>query len=131
MAQKQGPKTTRGGRLDGSVGTAITSAAFALGVGWGDDAPVLAITTGSNDQRGKFTITSDGSNQAQATATVVITFCDGAFASAPFGLVTVTSTSSIDEGHVTCTTTTTAATLTFSVLPVDTKIYTFTYAFIA
>lgn len=132
MAQQQGASSSAGGRLDGScVRNVLTSANFALGVGWGDGSVALAITTGSNDQRGKFTVTSAGSNQAQATATVVITFADGAWAAAPFAIVTTTNTNSIDTGHVTWSSTTTALTLTFSLLPVDTKVYTFTYACIA
>jgi hypothetical protein len=61
----------------------------------------------------------------------VHTFADGAYASAPFPMVLVTSTSAIDEGHVVATATTTAGSWTFSVLPVDTKIYTFHYCYIA
>lgn len=132
MAQLQGNSSSDGGRLDGSLQkTTLASTHFALGVGWGDGTNVLAITTGSNDQRGKFTITTDGANQAQATATVVITFADGAYAAAPFCIVTTTNTNSIDTGHVTWSSTTTALTLTFSLLPVTAKVYTFTYACIA
>jgi len=130
MAQKQGPSSTSGGRLDGAIGTAAVAGDFALGAGWGNTASA-AVTTGSNDQRGTLTVTSAGTGQSQATATVVHTFSDGAYASAPHPIVTVTSTSAIDEGHVTVTCTTTAATWTFSVLPVDTKAYTFHYAYIA
>jgi hypothetical protein len=45
--------------------------------------------------------------------------------------VTTTNTNSIDTGHVTWTSTTTAVTLTFSLLPVAAAVYTFTYACIA
>lgn len=128
MAQLQGPEWTEGGRLDGSVQrTTLAATDFALGAGWGSTA-TKSLTTGSTDQRGRLTITSAGSGQSQATATVVLTFADGAFTSAPFCIATVTSTSSIDEGHVTWSSTTTALTLTFSILPVATKIYTITYA---
>lgn len=130
MPQLQGRKTADGGRLDGSIQkTTLTSSAFTLGAGWGT-APTFALTTGSTDQRGTFSITAKAT-PAQATATVVITFADGAFSAAPFPMVSVTSTSSIDEGHVVVTTTTTAATLTFSVLPVADKVYTFHYQMVA
>lgn len=131
MPQKQGVSSTAGGRVDGSIGTAITSSNVALGVGWGDGSVALALGTGSNDQRGKISVTSAGANQAQATATVVLTFADGAYASAPFTIVTTTNNNSIDTGHVTWSTTTTAMTLTHSLLPVDTKVYVFTYLNIA
>ena len=80
---------------------------------------------------GTLTVTASATTPAQATATVVHTFKDGAYENAPFPMVTVTSTSDIDEGHVVVTTTTTAATWTFSVLPVAAKVYTFHYQYIA
>lgn len=115
-------------RLNGSQGTAAVAGDFALGAGWGSTGSATVLT-GSNAQRGVLTLTASGSSYAQATATVVFTFPDGAWSAAPFGLVNVTSNSAIDEGHVVVTTTTTAATLTFSVLPVSTKIYIFRYMF--
>ena len=131
MGQIQGSSTAAGGRLDGSLqGTAAAATDFALGAGWGGTA-TAALTAGSTDQRGTLTITASASTPAQATATVTHTFADGAFASAPFPMVLVTSTSAIDEGHVVSTATTTVGTWTFSVLPVATKIYTFTYCYIA
>lgn len=130
MAQKQGSSSTSGGRLDASIGTELTAANFALGVGWGS-AAVLAITTGSNDQMGRFTITASTTGVAQATATVVITFADGAYNFAPVPMVQVAHTNALDTGRVRTTTTTTAASMTFSTLPVDTAVYTFTYWFIA
>ena len=123
MAQLQGNSSSDGGRLDGSLQkTALAATDLALGVGWGSTA-TKALVTPSSDQRGGVTITSGGTGQSQATATVVLTFADGAFAAAPYCMATVTSNSAIDEGHVVCTATTTALTMTFSVLPVDTKIY--------
>ncbi len=132
MAQIQGGSSSTGGRLDGSLQkTAPTIAAnFALGAGWGTTGSAV-MTAGSTDQRGQIVITASGASFAQATATVVFTFADGAWASAPFCIPHVTSTSAIDEGHVKWTSTTTTLTLTFSVLPVDTKIYTITYVCIA
>ena len=132
MAQQQGSSSTSGGRLDGSLQhTALTIASFAFGAGWGDGTLVKTLTTGSTDQRGQFTVQSVGSNQAQATATVVLTFADGAYASAPFGFVTTSNDNSLDTGHVTVSCTTTAMTITFLVTPVNTKIYTFNYLVVA
>lgn len=127
MGQAIGASSTAGGRLNGNIGTAHTSSHVAIGAGWGGG--TLEITSGSNDQRGEYVITAANTSPAQATATITITFADGAWPSAPFGVCTVTSTSSIDEGHVVVTTTTTGAVLTFSVLPVNTKVYTFRYMF--
>jgi hypothetical protein len=132
MAQIQGNSSAAGGRIDGTLQrTALAATDFALGVGWGDGAVTKTLLTGSTDQRGQLTVTSVGSNQAQATATVVLTFADGAWAAAPFCIPHVTSNSAIDEGHLTWTSTTTALTLTFSVLPVATKIYKISYLCIA
>ena len=132
MGQLQGNSSPDGGRLDGSLQkTAVVAAThIAIGAGWGTTA-TKALITPSSDQRGGVTITSAGTGQSQATATVVLTFADGAFAAAPMCMATVTSTSSIDEGHVVCTATTTALTMTFSVLPVDTKVYTIKWLCIA
>ena len=132
MAQKQGISSTAGGRVDGSIGTAISASNIALGVGWGDgNETAVTVATGSNDQRGKLTVLSDGASQAQATATVILTFVDGAFVSAPFTIVTTTNDNDIETGHVTWATTTTTMTLTHSVQPVDTKSYVFTYLNVA
>lgn len=112
-----------GGVLSGSKGTALVAATHvALGVGWGSTAAAVLLS-GSNAQRGRMAITSGGTGQSQATATIVITFPEP-YSSAPFCIPHVTSTSAIDEGHLTWTSTTTALTLTYSVLPVDTKVYT-------
>ena len=132
MAQLQGNLSSDGGRLDGSLQKTAVSATthIAIGAGWGTTA-TKALVTPSSDQRGGITITSAGTGQSQATATVVLTFADTAWASAPYCMATVTSTSAIDEGHVVCTATTTALTMTFSVLPVDTKVYTIKWLCIA
>lgn len=130
MAQRQGSSSTDGGRIDGSIGTALVAGNVAIGVGWGGTA-VLAITAGSNDQAGQFVITASATTPAQATATIVLTFADGAYNAAPWCLCTTTNDNAIDTGHVTWSSTTTALTLTFTVLPVATKIYTFTYLVIA
>lgn len=130
MAQKQGSSSTAGGRLDGSIGTLLVAGDVAIGAGWGTTATKAILAT-SNDQRGRITVTASGASFAQATATVVVTFADGAYTAAPIPICTVTSNSAIDEGHIVATCTTTALTMTFSVLPVDTKIYVIHYALIA
>lgn len=128
MAQKQGRNR---GRIDGSSGTALAAGSVAIGVGWGTTG-TAAITSGSNDQAGQIVVTASGASFAQATATVVITFGDGAYASTPrCVLVTTTNDNSIDTGHCTYSCTTTALTITFSLLPVDTKIYKINYLVIA
>lgn len=129
MAQKEGRNR---GRLEAMAGTAITSANIALGVGWGDGSTAVAVRSGSNDQAGQISVTSAGANQAQATATVTLTFTDGAYSTAPRTvLITTTNNNSIDTGHVTYTCSTTALVMTFSLLPVDTKVYVFNYAVIS
>jgi hypothetical protein len=131
MAQIQGSSSAAGGRLSGSLQrVAVVAGDFALGAGWGTTGSHTMLA-GSTDQRGQITITASGASFAQATATVVLTFADGAFAAAPFCIPHVTSNSAIDEGHLTWSSTTTALTLTFSVLPVDTKVYKITYVCIA
>lgn len=133
MPQKQGSKISDGGRLDGSNASAVVAADFALGVGWGDGTPTVEVVAGSTDQRGTIIVTSDGASQAQATATVTLTFTDGAYASAPFAIVQLVDN---DNAVTTAqpqdvTATTTALSWTAAVTPVDTKIYTFTYLVVA
>ena len=134
MTQQQGNKVTSAGRLDGSLQREVlTSANFALGVGWGDGAVVITVAEGSTDQRGSVSIKSVGSNQAQATATVVLTFADGAYASTPFALVSLNN----NDNAVTTAqpqavaATTTTLSWTQAVLPVANKTYTFAWAVIA
>jgi len=131
MTQLQGSSSSAGGRLDGSLqkATAVVGD-FVLGAGWGTT-PIVALTAGSTDQRGELTITCDAT-AAQATATVVHTYKDGAYAAAPFSFVISTNDNAIDTGHVLLTTTTTtAATWTYQILPVDTKVYIIRYCYIA
>lgn len=131
MAQAQGIQSTAGGRLDGSIGTAAVAGDFALGAGWGGS--TKAVTSGSNAQRGTLTITGvTGGGLAQATATVVFTFPDGAYASAPFVFTSSSNDNSIDTGRFAVTSvTTTAVTWTFSVAPVNAKIYKLHYEVVA
>lgn len=132
MAQKQGNSSTDAGRLDGSIGTAVAAGDFALGAGWGSTAS-LAVQAGSNDQRGVVTVTSGGTGQAQATASVTLTFKDGAYASRPVALVNLQdNTQAVTDTQPTdVDATTTTLTWKHTVLPVDTKTYTFAYLVIA
>lgn len=126
------PKQGRNrGQITAEGNTAhVAGTHYALGAGWG--ASTIALTTGANDVAGKFTITAaTGGGLAQATATITITFATP-YTTAPRAvLVTVTSDSAIDEGHVVTTWTTTTLTMTYSVLPVNTKIYIFNYLVVA
>jgi len=126
MAQRLGSDSTKGGRVQCTAATDLTSAAFTIGAGFGTTS-VLAITAGSNDISGAFTVTCDAT-AAQATATIVIVFADLAYPNAPHVLVNVYSDNAItDSGSVRSVTTTLQTTITLDVLPVDTKIYQFSY----
>jgi hypothetical protein len=134
MAQQQGNSSTSSGRLDGSIGTAVTTAAFALGVGWGSTGAVTSVAAGSNDQRGSVLITAGGSGLAQATATVTFTFVDGAYTSTPFVRVQlVDNSNAVTESAVpqAQTATTTAASWKHNVLPVAAATYRFAWTTIA
>jgi hypothetical protein len=99
---------------------------FTIGAGFGTT-PILAITAGSNDISGHFTVTCDAT-AAQATATIVIVFTDLAYPNAPHAIANVFSDNAItDSGSVRAVVTTTQITITLDVLPVDTKVYTFSY----
>ena len=130
MTQPQGSLRTDGGRLDGSLGTDTVAGDFVVGAGFGTT-PVVAVLAGSTDQRGQITITCDAT-AAQATATLVHTFKDGAFAVAPISFCSVYGDNAItDSGSVRSVSTTTTATHTLDVLPVDTKIYVFKWLNVA
>jgi len=133
MPQKQGPKSSSGGRLDGSNGTAVTAANFAIGAGWGGTA-TFTVAAGSTDQVGSITITASATTPAQATATVTLTFADGAYASAPFGFVELAAPPAdavTFGGPINKACTTTALSWTSSVIPVADKIYKYSYHVIA
>ena len=132
MAQPQGPSSTAGGRLDGSIGTAVTAGDFALGAGWGGS--TLAVTSGSTVHRGEIIITAaTGGGLSQGTSTIVFTYPQGAFAAKPWFFITCTNDNSLtaasDWTVSQAATTTTACTWTFQVLPVNTKIYTVRYEY--
>jgi hypothetical protein len=133
MAQKQGSRISDAGRLDGSNGSAVTADDFEFGAGWGDGTLVVTVSDGSTDQRGTVTVKSVGANQAQATATVTLTFKDGAYAAVPFALVQLTTNdNAVTTAQPTAITpSTTSLEWTAAVLPVANKTYTFTYVVVA
>lgn len=134
MAQIQGNSSSHGGRIDGSLGTALTATdtSFVLGAGWGTTA-TFAVAAGSTDQRGIITVTSSGASQAQATANVTLTFKDGAYAATPVAIVSLQSSSNaVTEAQPTqVTQTTTTLSWRHSVLPVAAATYRFAYVVIA
>ena len=134
MTQKQGNQNSDGGRLDGTLGTAVVAGDFAIGAGWGGTA-TKSVRSGSTDQRGVITITASATTPAQATATVALTFADGAYASTPpyFNVTLLSSSNAAAEPSEleACACTTTALTWTFGTLPVATKTYVFSYVVIA
>lgn len=114
-------------RIDGSGATTVAAADVAIGAGWGTTG-TKTVTSGSTENRGQVVVTASGASFAQATATVVITFPGGTRPTAPpVAFVSTTNDNSIDTGHCTFSTSTTALTITFSLLPVDTKIYKINY----
>lgn len=128
MAKLDGPSSTAGGVLNGNIGRAIVAGDIVLGAGWGT-APVLAIATGSNGQRGQLTITAKAT-PSQATQTIVLTFPEP-YSSAPFCVnKSTTNTNSLTASwEFTCVTTTTTATFTGLVVAVADALYTLDYAF--
>jgi hypothetical protein len=65
---------TSGRILGDESGRALVAGDVVIGAGWGNGPATMVIAAGSNDQRGSFTVTSVGTGQAQATATLVVTF---------------------------------------------------------
>jgi hypothetical protein len=104
-------------------GIATVAGDYVLGAGWG--ASTFTVTAGSSDHSGEIVITGvTGGGLAQATATVAFTFKNGAMKSAPAYLINSTDDSSIIEsGNWAQSNTTTVGTWTYSVLPVNAKIY--------
>jgi hypothetical protein len=133
MPQRQGTTTNDGARPDGSGAHAAVAGDFVLGAGWGTVATVTVLA-GSTAVRGQITITASTTGVAQATATVVHTFGGGAWAAAPRGpFFQHTNDASLTAAAFwkAATPSTTACTWTYSILPVDTKIYIVDYLYIA
>ncbi len=99
----------------------------ALGAGWGGTATV-AVTAGSNDQRGEIVVTASATTPAQATSTVTLTF-KRAFGNTPFAIVIQSANDEAAVVQPARDVVATATTLTFksSVVPVATKIYKYAY----
>lgn len=119
------------GQITATGNTALAAGNIALGAGWG--ASTVAITTGANDVAGQLVITcATGGGLAQATATITITFATP-YATAPrVALVTTSNDNDITTGMpIAYSVSTTALTLTYSVLPVNTKIYKINYVVVA
>ena len=124
------PKEGRNrGNITTAGQTAITANAFTLGAGWGDS--TKAVATGSSDHFGSIAITAvTGGGLAQATATVAVVFATP-FSVAPAGvIVTMSNDNSAAtnlQPRVTVAPTTTGFTFECATVPVNTKIYTFTW----
>lgn len=128
MGQVQGNTSSEGGRLDGSLGSAVVAANFALGAGWGAGSTV-AVQAGSTDQRGIVTVTTAGGGQAQATASLTLTFADGAYGKQPFGRFQLIDTNDAltTAQPIAQTISTTQLACVAAVLPVTAKTYKFFY----
>jgi F420-0:gamma-glutamyl ligase len=116
------------GRLAGdSASRALVAGDVAIGVGWGGTASV-AVTAGSNDQRGEIVITASATTPAQATSTVVITFAQP-FQEVPFGVVIQSANDEAATVQAARDVVATKTTLAFksSVVPVAAKIYKYVY----
>lgn len=103
--------------------TALAAGDIALGAGWGSS--TVVIRAGSCDQNGHITITGvTGGGLAQATATITVTFKEP-FPNTPTGaIITTSNDNSITTGMpIAYTLSTTALVMTYSVLPVNAKIY--------
>lgn len=76
----------RGRRLQANEGTALVAGDFALGAGFGATASV-SVKSGSNDQRGEFTVTANGAGIA-ANPAITLTYKDGSWSgNLPFYMV--------------------------------------------
>jgi hypothetical protein len=107
-------------------GRALVAGDIALGAGWGGAATV-AITAGSNSQRGQVAVTASATTPAQATSTITITF-PKAFDNVPFPIVcAAVNTQAQTEGVIDIVATATTLAWKANVLPVSTKVYTYNY----
>lgn len=116
------------GRLNADTASrALVAGDVAIGAGWGGTATV-AVTTGSNDQRGQIVVTASATTPAQATSTVTLTFAQP-YAQTPFAVVVEAENDAAvpEEGPVDIIATTTSLVWKAGVIPVATKIYKYTY----
>lgn len=111
-------------RCKATQGTAHVAGDYALSGGFGTTASV-AVATGSNDSRGRITITSAGTGQG-ANPTCTLTFKDGAWPAAPIAVV-CRGGGSQNTIPVDVTTTTTTMVITFRGTPVAAETYVINY----
>lgn len=105
----------------------------ALGVGFGDGVDVAAtIQAGSNRSRGKIDVLADGSNEAQATATVTVTFPE-AYDEVPVVVVSrsieddASAGDTITKNVIVKSVATTGFVVVCDTIPVDAKTIGFSY----
>jgi len=112
------------GRLYGNnTSTDLTAAQVVANANWGSAATV-AITSGSNDQRGTIAVTASTTTPG-ANPTVVVTFST-AWESTPFVVVCKANVVTALPFAVTAVSTT-SFTVTFIGTPVDTNVNSFSY----
>ncbi len=110
-------------RLDGGSGaTALVVGDVAISAGWGTTGSVTAIS--GSDQAGQFTIVANGTGLA-ADATATFTFKDGAWATAPKGVIARNGGNGTRQP--TWTTTTTTLTISFADVPIAGGTYIFAW----
>ena len=108
----------------GGTNHATNGSDWALSAGFGSTASV-AVVSGSNDQRGRITITSAGTGQG-ANPTATLTFKDGTWGTAPYAIVCRGGGNQLSVPvSVSCTATTLV--ITFVGTPVAAETYTIDY----
>lgn len=110
-------------RLKATKGNSLVSGDFALSGGWGNTASVGTIT--GTDQRGQFTVTSNGTGQS-ANPTITLTFHDGTWTTAPFACVQANGGTG-NQSIPTWASTATTLTLTIPITPIAGSTYTFSF----
>lgn len=107
---------TRWRTVDGADGPALQSSDFALGNGTGSFGTTASVSVkaGSTSKRWRITITTGGAGIAAGTATVTLTFPEGAYPSAPFGSTPRQNGGTMTTNNVFWTETTTTIVLTLT-----------------
>jgi len=109
-------------RIRADAGTSLVSGDFALSAGWGASGAIGTLT--GTDNRFRATITANGAGPA-ANPTIVLTFKDGTWTTAPFAVVSRGGGSQPTVQFEVTTVTATALTLTFQGTPVGAETYIF------
>lgn len=107
-------------RIGAFQGTALVLGDFALSAGFGASGAV-AVSSGSTDTRFQITITTGGAGQA-ANPTCTLTYKDLGFTNNPFAVVCRGGGNQLTV-PVSCTSSKTALTITFSGTPTGTETY--------